>query len=395
MKKKSVNWVLSLVLFVSLLYGTAFAAGSDTAGNTFESNTSDIQNSEYERDFFWAGNGLNLTKTTVGNDLWAIGDNLIIYEDVSIDGSIRAAGRNIEIYDTYVENNVTCVGQHITIASNSKAAGIYLAGETVQFEGRCKSLNVAGKTVTVDGRISGDAHISGDDIEIGDGTVITGTLYVGSDKEPVIPEGAEIANIEFTEYANDEEVAAKSAGMFVTGKLLSGLYWIPSMLILCLLLCLVMSPELNNAGIMVKNRTAPMLLSGLIAIFAIPTLLILLSITVVGLPSAGILLLLLLLISFVSITFTGASLARITFPKMNGILASVVGVAILFAARIIPFVGILIFFGSLIYFTGYLIQVCFFRILALRKSSPQNTPPTAVQPPIEKPNYNNSEDNNS
>ena len=76
--------------------------------------------------------------------------------------------------------------------------------------------------------------------------------------------------------------------------------------------------------------------------------------------------------------FAGASAARLVFPKMNKVLASVIGVAILTLLRAVPYLGGLIVFASIIYTVGYFVLHCYENIKALKKQ-PEEAPAEAEE----------------
>lgn len=361
-----------VLLIAATIAGTAFA-GADGAGNLLSSDA-EVAGGAVERDCYWVGLELEMTGSDVGGDGIMTGRALTI-SDSSFGGSLRTASYSADFKDTTVENNITAAGYSVNIGEGTTAAGIFVAGKEITFAGECKTISAAGETVVLNGTVSGDASISADRVIIGENAEISGTLKVDASQEPQIPASANVGKLEFTlsESARKAATAAAvTAGAVIVGKLLSLAYWLPAMLVLCVLLWLIFSKELDGAGEMLLKRPVAMPITGLVTIIAFPIALALLCVTVIGLPTAGILLLIAIPVGLAAVTFTGASVGRLVFPKMHKLLSSVIGVAVLTVLKILPYLGTLIVLASLIYTVGYLILVCFERIKALKTPKPED-----------------------
>lgn len=366
MKKSRLLLIPMVLLIVAMIAGTALAAG-DGAGNVFSSDKT-VSGGAAERDYYWAGFELEMSGGDIGADGILAGKSINI-DDSSFGGSLRTASYSANIKNTTVENNITAAGYSVSIGEGTSAAGIYAAGKEITFEGECQSITAAGETVAINGTVSGDASITAARVLIGENAVINGTLKVDAAQEPQIPDGAQVGKLEFTlsERAEREaNAAAVTAGAIIVGKLLSLAYWLPAMLLLCVLLWLIFSKELDGAGKMLLARPVAMPITGLVSIIAFPIALAILCVTVIGLPTAGILLLIAIPVGLVSVTFAGASVGRLVFPKMHKLLSSIIGVAILTVLKALPYLGTLIVLASMVYTVGYLILVCFERIKALK-----------------------------
>lgn len=385
MKNKKLMLIPMLLLVFLLLAGTALAAGavseSDTAGNSFiscDGESSECASSESAlRDVYWVGNKLSLSGSNSGGDAIVAGYSMSI-ADSEFGGSIRAAGYEVSIADTVAENNITAAGYSVSIGSGARAAGVIAAGNEVTFDGECDSLFASGAVVRVNGSVYGDAKISADKVIFGEDAVITGHLDISSSVEPTYPAG--IKDYTFTAFDKHEAEAAVavSAWAIFTAALLGRVYWIFAMAVVALLLCLVASKELDSAGETLLKHPVAMPVTGLITLLAMPIALIILCITAIGAPTAGLLALLFAAMCFFATAFAGASASRLLLPRMNKLLASVIGVAALTLLRVVPYLGGLILFASIVYTVGYFILACYERIKALKKQ-PE---PAAVIPEV-------------
>ena len=199
----------------------------------------------------------------VGNDLWAAG------ERVSVDG--------------HVGNNAMVAGQTVrlqpgaTIGHDAK-----LAGDEVRSEGRIvHNLTIGARRAEIGGDIGGVVHASADRVTVLPNAIVRGDLIVRASEPPVISPGAQVmGNVDFQR----------------TGGVRWWLAW-PA-LWMCLFLSLLV---LNLIGLYVAPtwfsrvaetlRTRPLLslLAGAVLLIAVPIVIAILLITLIGIPLAVIL----------------------------------------------------------------------------------------------------------
>lgn len=383
MKKRIFAFVLILALVLSIAV-SAQALEQDGAGNGL-SDEATIAGESIARDLYWAGQSMSLSNSEIAQSLICAGYDLTV-SGTNVGGSVRAAGNMLNFQNMTVENNVTAIGNILSVDAGSRAAGVYLAGSTVTFNGACDTIGAMAGTVNLNGVVNGDAFISADKVLVGPNAVVKGVLTVQSSEQPVIPGTAQIAKMEYTAPAvsgEDVEAAAQAAaGAKLLHKATSRIYWVFAVALLAALFMLLIPDTLNGAACMLKNRTLAMLLTGLVTLLALPLLLLLLCLTFIGLPVAGLIVLLAAIAMLFSVPFAGASAGRLVFSKMNVWLSAILGAAILSAARIVPYLGGLIAFASIIYTLGYFVQVCYLRMCNRRRGSgnASSAVPAAVIP---------------
>ena len=380
MKKNFIHLILAVLIFV-LLTGLTAGAETDTAGNVFV-NSDEEAAVEVERDLYWAGNNRSFTGYTIGKSLLAAGRDIAV-NDSTIGGSLRAAGYTILVNDAEVADNITAAGYSLQF-SDVKTAGAYLAGNTLTFTGEADSAVLLGNSVFLDGTVHGDVLIGGSSISFGPNLTVDGTLTVSSSAEPVLPETASVGNYVFntTEKASEAEPAeeepevkeVKSSGGF--GRFVRGLL---GTLLLAALICLLLGQdEMEKPGNMLLSRPLPVILSGFASVFVIPGVILVLLLIGIGLPSAGLLALLYSLVCIYAVVFAGATLANSLMPKFtdsavlnNFWLRSLIGALVFWLLRKIPFVGVIILAGSLVYSFGYFVQCIFLRLRGNKARGPK------------------------
>ena len=342
---------------------------TDSVGNVFfTGDSTTLDNGTSEKDFYMAGNECRISNSDIAQDALVAG-NTLSFNNVTIGGSMRAAGYSIAIDNTKVAQNITGAASSISVGPETTADAAILAAGSVSFDGTCGDLKIFADSVTVNGVVTGDALICADRVTIAESAVIGGTLKVESSNEPLVHDTATVNSLEFekTVDVDDDAIENVTLGARIAHKLLSRVYWIPALVLIAFIFCLVLGKALNGSADMLLKKPAVMLGSGAITLIALPVALILLCITYIGLPLAGLLTLLMLPVMFFAVTFTGASVGRIVFKSLHPWLASIIGTAILVFVRIIPILGGLVLFVSLIYTLGYLIQNAYAEIKTSNK----------------------------
>ncbi len=363
---------ICLLLFIITLFGlavTVYAESnsvSDTAGNTVvvqDSNNAPCttDGTEYKKDLYWFGSNLNASNLTIGNDAILAGKNIFL-NNSKIAGDLRAAMYEMNLSGAEISQNITAAGYSITIGEGTKAAGIFLAGKDISFSGESNGLMIAAENATINGTVHGDVNVMASNVTIGANTVIDGVLNIESNSHPTIPEGASIGSVSYKMSPSSEKESEESENNKKTAengflnKMKSCGYWLIACALLSLLFCLIIPNTLDQAGKYLSSRPIPVFVSGLIAILAVPVLVIVLLITSIGAPLGGLFGILFAIVCFFATPFAASAAGRIVFPKLNKLLASLIGTAILTELEQIPYLGSVLKFAVILFTLGYFIQ---------------------------------------
>ncbi len=305
---------------------------------------------------FAAGQSIDFGGVEASGSVFAAGQE-ISGTGAEICESLYVAGNTISLTNTNVLGNIFAAGNSFSMAGESTANAVYAVGNSISFDGITYALYAAGNTVTLKGKVDGDAYIEAENIVIGDDAVVTGTLHVKSVKEPEIPDGADIADYSY-DKPEVEEDAKESFGIasLIGQRLLKTIYWIIAMAAFGMILCWLFNDHLKRASEYIKNRTASVIVSGILGWMCIPILAIAFVCTYFLAPIGGIALLAYVLLNCVGLAFAGASLTRLVLPKMNIFLSTLIGIAVLEAVRMIPVIGVLVGIAADMYLIGYVIQ---------------------------------------
>lgn len=373
--KKRIFAGFAAMLIAILMCQTVFAESDttiDSAGNIFSSGD-DVEFSD--QSFFGAftvGKEVDIEDSQVKGAIYAAGQSVSI-DDCKVRESVFAAGNDVSVTGCDIDGNVFAAGNNVSVSSGTEANGVYIAGTNVDFYGVAKGLYAGGTNVTIDGVIDGDVTISGQNVEIKDGTVIMGKLTVKSANEPVIADDAEIVDYDYEQVTDDDDDksafgAAGIAAAFLK-KVTSGLYWIVAMAAFGMILCWLFSEHLETAATFMKTRPGAMVGSGIIGWITIPIVAIMLCCTYILAPVGGMLLIAYVLLLCAGLAFAGASLIRLFLPNMNIFLAALIGIAALEIVRLIPVIGTLVGIVADMYLIGYVIQRLWIRRLRKNPST--------------------------
>lgn len=243
------------------------------------------------------------------------------------------------------------VGQHVVLNSDSAANCFYAMGETVALRGSAKSAALAGDTVTIDGTVEGDVEVWADKLVLGKNARITGTVNAHVSEDPERAAGAEVGALKIDRTEN--ESAATTANDIIGGIVAAAL----STCFVALLLELVFPRATASAAGMLHQRPTPLWVSGLLGTIAVVPAVLLLIISIAGLPLAGTLLCGVIGIALVSSAFAGCAIARMVGHSQNRYAMAAVGGIAAGALTAIPLVGDFISGVAFVFTLGYIIQI--------------------------------------
>ena len=361
--------LFALIALALTALPTVSFAGTDTAGNVLATEV-DSTPSGIEGDLYWAGQSLNLDDASIGRDIIAAGESLSI-RDCTVGGAIRLAARTIDIAKTAIDGSVTVAGQHVVLNTGSTANCFYAAGETVALRGSAKSAALAGDTVTIDGTVDGDVEVWADKLILGKNARITGTVSAHVSQDPERAEGAQVGALKIDRTENEDTSTVNDIIGGIVAAALSTCF-------IALLLELVFPRATASAAGMLHQHPTPLWVSGLLGTVAIVPAVLLLIISIAGLPLAGALACAVIGVALVSTAFAGCAIARMFGHNQNRYVMAAVGGIAAGALTGLPLIGDFISGVAFVFTLGYAIQIIW-RNAHLKPQQPANTPglPTA------------------
>lgn len=361
--------LFALIVLALTVLPTASFAGTDTAGNVLTTEA-DSTPSGVEGDLYWAGQSLNLDDASIGRDIIAAGESLSI-RDCTVGGAVRLAARTIDIAKTTIDGSVTVAGQHVVLNTGSTANCFYAVGETVALRGSAKSAALAGDTVTIDGTVDGDVEVWADKLILGKNARITGTVSAHVSQDPERAEGAQVGALKINRTENEDTSTVNDIIGGIVAAALSTCF-------IALLLELVFPRATASGAGMLHQHPTPLWVSGLLGTVAIVPAVLLLIISIAGLPLAGALACAVIGVALVSTAFAGCAIARMFGHNQNRYVMAAVGGIAAGALTGLPLIGDFISGVAFVFMFGYVIQIIW-RNAHLNPQQDSNTPglPTA------------------
>jgi len=343
--------LVASISFISITNAQSFHAGetvivgkSETidsmlvaAGNSV--NVAGIVNG----DVYCAGQDITISGT-VNGDVICVGFNVFV--SGKINGDIRLAGQTVTV-SGYVRGNASLASESLFLQNGGVITGDILGGaESANLDGSVgRDLAFASSSLLVNGEVGRDIKGNVESLTIGSSGLVKGNVDYSSFNDPVVLSGGEIKG-SVTIYEPDERQSSfnqPSASMAFMGFV----FFSASMLVVGVALAFLTPRVLDNAA--QKSRKSPwsVIAAGLISLIVVPIGIIMLLVSVVGIPLAFIIGLLWMLTLALSAPFTGYALgyAIISQKTNQPSLIMLVGLSLLCLIFFIPLIG---FFAVLV-----------------------------------------------
>jgi hypothetical protein len=274
---------------------------------------------------------------------------------------LRAAGGRVAV-SAPVGGEAHLVGVSVRLERGADVAGpAWLAGGEVQLLGRVGGgAKVFAGTLVVEGTVQGDLQVTAENVEIRPGAQLGGALRYASRNPLRMAEGARVAGPIERQALPDEAAHAGGAGGAV------GLaFWLVTLFAAGVVWVLVFPRFSDAARAQLQRAPAASLGVGFLVLVAMPMAVLLLAITIVGLPLAGVLVAaygLVLLAGYLVVATTladrllGAAGQAGAAGQMPRLAALAAALLLLVLVSAIPVVGWLIALGALMAGSGALVR---------------------------------------
>ena len=287
----------------------------------------------------------------IEGDFWGIAQDLEIEGQVK--GDVRVAGGEISV-EGVVENDAIIFCSELMLAENSSINGDLKFGcETIDMLGEIKKgVEGTGEKVKIGGDIKGDIELTCEELIILPPAVIDGDINYKSKKEILMKEHAEVLG-KIVHTFPEEKWEFKFPTI---PKIFFRILFLISAVIVGVISVALSSKHCLAIANSIKDRWWQCLLTGFIVLVCVPVAVVLISITIVGLPLGIIVSLLYLILLYLSGIFFGLFIGEGMFKifklKVSPYLSIVLGLVVLFFLTMIPYVGWLIRFLVLLFGLG-------------------------------------------
>jgi cytoskeletal protein CcmA (bactofilin family) len=267
-----------------------------------------------------------------------------------VDGNVRSFGEFQDL-EGLIARNVTVFGETVQLHSDAEVSGSFTsASETSTLDGRVgRDLIVFAETSTVNGTVGGNARLAGETVKIGPNAAIAGELTIHSGGEPDISADASLST-----GPRIERVEEDSSGSFFGRVVWRFLAWAASFIYG--LVVLFLAPRMVTRVMENLSRYGISIGLGALALVAIPIAIIIVCLTLVGIPLGLVALAGYVLAIYSAQVFVGSWIGQALLGKSKtkgeaiGRLA--LGLAILHIAVLVPVMGGIVSFAVLLWGFG-------------------------------------------
>lgn len=389
--KRFITGIIAFTLSLTMLLpgsAIAFAEESssvtDSSGTVYESGTdSGVLSSSRltsAKDYYWAGEELNAGAVKIGYDFIAAGRTINVSSG-KIGGAARAAAQYINLSNIEIARNTSLAAQSITLTDTSFDSGVFAASDVSIDGGRAQAVNVFASKVFINGRIDGDLYVECENLEFGPKALVTGSVRGESSNEPVMAKSAKLGEIDVT--ISPDNISGSEDSSNDTG-FLDILQSLGMLAFIWLLIRLAGDGILDASTEHLTKRTAGSFALGAAVFLGAPFAMIILMITVIGIPAAFILMMLYAIVIIISIPYAGSVLGRAFCnakrPDASPWASTAAGALILWIMCRIPFIGWLIRITAIMFTAGTLTHMANAKLKESKAARSVSIP--AVQTPV-------------
>ena len=358
---KLIAFSLGLVILSALVFVGVANAQSIKTGDSITVGANEVVDSI----LFAGGNNIDIAGT-VNGDVYCAGQTInisgVVKGDVNcagqtitvsgtIEGSLKLAGQSINISGV-IGGSATIAGQSLTIDKSGVITRDLLGGsQNLTINGNVKRDVLAGSSMlTINGIIGRNVQGDAQDITVGSGGQIGGNLNYTSDNDPTIASGSVVTGtITRTAPTKDSSFSVSPQVALISGFI----YILVAVMIVALALAGLFPRILNEATASAIKRPGITFLTGALGMFLTPFAIVILLMTIVGIPLAILTMTAWAIILMLSTPFAGYLLGRIILKKSKQpIVIMSLGVSILIVTYFIPIIGFITSVGALLFGTG-------------------------------------------
>ncbi|MDH3252147.1 MAG: hypothetical protein OEM41_05100 [Ignavibacteria bacterium] len=369
---------------IAVLILSAFSCRGGLRPDEKESHRAILPAGEVHEGWYFAAGDRVFIEGTVNGDVYAAGgivdvsgtvngDLIVAGGKVNIGGTvtddIRAAGGSVE-FSGKVGKDVTVAAGTVTMHRGAEVTGNVLGtGGSVHLAGVVgKNARVASGEMSQTGSIGGNLDFAGEKLAILPGATVAGNLtsYGVSKSKLELSEGAVRGTTEITEpeqrRPGDKSRPTQYILGFHPGWLLFKFFWLASLLVTGLVLVLISAKHFMAVGSTIIGRPGMSALWGLIAFVVTPVAVVLLFITVIGLPIGLFVLALYFWLLYLSQLTLGIAVGSRFFGKegatgWNAFWPFAVGLIIIQLLTFIPILGPIITIAGIVFGLGAMLLV--------------------------------------
>lgn len=266
---------------LSLLLAPLIAAAEGVSfkterGNIYSAGGSITVAEDAPNDIVAAGGNLSISGNA-GNEVLAAGGSVVLSGKTA--GDARAAGGNITVAGSIGGEAVLGGGKINLLPGSMIGSGLIAASGDITIDGTIGGgARIIAGTVTINGTINKDVDVKAEHVIIGKNAKIRGSLRYEAPAEAQIDPGAVITGEKIFKKAERGEPGERAMKFL-------GVWWLVKLLTVltaALAIYLLLPEQTTEVTSLAVNRFGRELLAGFIVLVAVPALIVLLFITVLG-----------------------------------------------------------------------------------------------------------------
>ncbi len=304
-------------------------------------------------DVFCAGQNVTVSGTVRG-DLLCAAQTITVTGVVT--GDVRLAAQTMTISGTVI-HNLSAIGQSYNQGSKANVRGdVSVGAADITINGKVgRDAALGGQTVSVGAAVGRNIKANATDIRLTGSAKVAGNFEYTSSKNANLENGAAVQGktVKSEPQERPEHKAKTSLAGFGLGL---AFYLLAAGLLVALVLSLLFPQLLHTVTEYGLSAPWKSLLVGLVAGIVTPALIILLAITVIGIPLALMLLLAWILVQALAGFMFAYYLGRVIWKSQrNPILIMLFGTLILILLYFIPIIGVIAFIVAMLLGTGMIL----------------------------------------
>jgi hypothetical protein len=284
----------------------------------------------------------------------------------TINGSLHVGTQSLSLENAFISGNVYAGSQNITVTGTNIKGSLITGTQTLNID-KASAVNgsiIAGvAVVTIDSQVKRNVIIGSGMLTIGDNARIGRDLYYATGSNQANISGkAKIVGVthKYEAKTPEPQISQKQTSrFFATAKIVSSIVSYLGALIIGLILMKLFAKRFTGAVGMVSKSFWKSLGIGFLVIVSIIPALIILLITVIGIPLAGLALIVLILYIALSKIVVGAAVGNWIATKLNWNMDTfwpfALGLLIIYVLKLIPVAGGLVGFMVMLLGIGALI----------------------------------------
>jgi hypothetical protein len=337
---------VKLKRFLKITTAAVVAVTGLSVGIAHAANRDEVISGVTNHSVYVAGNNIAVNGI-VNGDVFCAGQTVTI--DATVNGDVLCAGQDINVRGR-INGNARLGGQTVTLGA-TVSRSVSVAGQSVAIESSAsvgQDLTLFAQTASVNGRVNRDltgavssamlggvigrnVSIRSSDLTLDGGTSIAGDLAYTSQRTLHRKPCATVTGM--VTYHNAQ--TGHHGVNFIWAKL----YWMAAIAVFGVVLVALFPRAFHRWTPDWGSGFWWALLTGFIAMFAVPVVSIVLMLTVIGVPLGIVLLLLWMIAAFIAMALSSYFIGNLIVPQLHPVLIVFIGGIILGLVELVPVLG--------------------------------------------------------